>query len=83
MTRAEAYMELALWGIPLSQSASGLRNWWAEERDHREEYELSQEQIDQLAEACREHIRSLGELVRERPPEKKKSTPKPRRRVAI
>lgn len=84
MTPAEAYVELALWGIKLSQSANGLRRWWMEEADHREQYDLSQEQIDIISDACREHIREMGELVKERPEEpSKKRKPKPRRGGAI
>lgn len=75
-TRAEAYCELALFGIKLSQSANGLRAWWAEEAAHREQYELSKEQVDMLADACRDHIRDLGEIAKERPqqPEPKRAS---------
>ncbi|WP_316196700.1 hypothetical protein [Bradyrhizobium sp. SZCCHNS3053] len=66
-TRAEAYCELALYGIKLSRSANSLRGWWADETAHREQYELSQQQIDMLADACRDHIRELGEIAKERP----------------
>ena len=83
-TRAEAYVALALWGIKLSRSAGGLRAWWVEEAGHREQYELSQEQIDMLADACRDHIRDLGEIAKERPAEPApKRKPKPKKRAAI
>jgi hypothetical protein len=78
-TRAEAYVTLALWGIKLSRSANGLRVWWAEEAGHRDDYELSQEQIDILADACRDHIRDLGEIAKEKPEQpapKRRSKPK-------
>jgi hypothetical protein len=85
MTQAEAYVELALWGIKLSQSASGLRRWWMDEAEHREQYGLSQEQIDVISDACREHIREMGELFKERPDEPitQKRRSKPRRGGAI
>lgn len=84
MTPAEAYVELALWGIKLSQSANGLRRWWMDEAEHRDQYRLSQEQIDILSDACREHIREMGELVKERPEEPtKKRQSKPRRGGSI
>lgn len=71
--KAAAYMELALWGISISQGpASSLRQWWADERAHREEYGLSQEQIDTLVEACRVRVEQLEREDRPRP------TPKPR-----
>jgi hypothetical protein len=78
MTGAEAYCELALWGIKLSRSASGLRSWWVDEAAHREKYELSQEQIDMLADACRDHIRELREIAKEAPQPPAKHKPKPR-----
>jgi hypothetical protein len=78
MTPAEAYVELALWGIKLSQSASGLRKWWDDERDHREQYGLSQEQTHRLVYACREHLERLGEYERERLEEEAGKAP-PRR----
>jgi len=78
MTRAEAYCEMALFAIKIAGSASSLRAWWTEETAHREQYELSQNQVDMLANACRDHIRSLGELVKEAPPPPapKKTKPK-------
>lgn len=85
MTKAEAYCELALWGINFSQSPSGLRRWWAEEAFRRELYDLSQEQIDTLVDACRKRIADLGEIEEDAPeePAKKKSKSKTRRRAAI
>ena len=59
--RDDVYVELALEVIPFAKSRLDLRDWWAAEQEHRDEYELSQRQIDDLADACREHIRSLGE----------------------
>jgi hypothetical protein len=78
MTPAEAYCELALFGIKIAGSAGSLRAWWVEESAHREQYELSQEQIDMLANACRDHVRSLGELAKEAPqqPQPKKKPPR-------
>lgn len=70
---------MALLAIKISQSASSLRAWWAEEAAHREQYELSQEQIDGLADACRDHIRDLGEIAKERPEEPVKRKAKPKR----
>lgn len=79
MTPAEAYVELALFAIKLAQSASGLRGWWDEERAHREQYGLSQEQTHRLVYACREHLEQLGEYERERQEEEVEKQP-PRRR---
>jgi hypothetical protein len=70
---------MALFAIKFSQSANSLRAWWAAESAHREKYELSQKQIDGLADACRDHIRDLGEIAKERPPEPVKRKPKPKR----
>lgn len=84
MTPAEAYCELALFGIKLARSASSLRAWWSEETGHREQYELSQKQVDMLADACRDQIRELGEVAKERPEEPApKRKPKPAKRAAI
>jgi hypothetical protein len=77
--RADAYFELALLVIPLSKSRLDLRDWWAAEQGRRDQYDLSQQQIDDLADACREHIHSLGEVPTEKP---RRSTPS-RRRSAI
>ena len=86
MTPAEAYVELALFGISISRSASGLRKWWDDEREHREQYGLSQEQNHRLVYACREHLDRLGEYERERleeeadkaPPRRARAKPKRR-----
>jgi hypothetical protein len=63
--KARAYTKLALEVIPLAQSADDLRSWWEGERNRRDEYGLTDSQTDQLVEACKEHVRSLGEQVRE------------------
>jgi hypothetical protein len=60
-------MEMALAAIKYATSASSLRAWWTEETAHREQYELSQKQVDALANACRDHIMDLGELAKEAP----------------
>ena len=77
-------MELALWGIKISQSASALRQWWDDERDHRDQYGLSEEQTHTLVYACREHLEQLGEYERERQEEEAEQAPrrraKPQRR---
>ncbi|SDK45588.1 hypothetical protein [Bradyrhizobium ottawaense] len=87
LTPAEAYVELALWGIKISQSAGQLRRWWDDERAHREQYGLSQEQTHQLVYSCREHLEQLGEYERERqedePAPRSRSKPKQRRGAAI
>lgn len=62
---ADVYFDMALKVIPLAESADDLRSWWDHERDRRREYELSRDQIDDLVEACKDHVRSLGEKVRE------------------
>lgn len=80
MTPAEAYVELALFAISISQSAGSLRKWWDDEREHREQYGLSQEQIHRLVYACREHLQRLGEYERERLEEEVEKAP-PRRRA--
>jgi hypothetical protein len=78
--QADAYYDLALEVIPLAESATDLRDWWASEQGHRDEYGLSQEQVDDLVEACKEHVDSLGEEVRHthKPPVRK-----PQRRAAF
>lgn len=71
--RAAAYMELATFAISIAEGpASSLRQWWADERAHREDYGLSQDQIDTLVEACRVKVKSWGSEERPR------SEPKPR-----
>lgn len=84
MTPAEAYVELALWGIKLSQGPSSLRDWWAAERPKREQYGLSQEQINLLIEACKEQVAIMEERATDIEPSKPKQRPRaPRRRAAI
>ena len=63
--KARAYYALALEVIPLAQSAADLRAWWDGERKRREDYGLTETQIESLIGACKEHVRSLGEQVRE------------------
>jgi len=63
--KARAYFNLALEVIPLAESGDDLRAWWDGERRRRDEYGLSESQIEQLTEACKERIRSLGEQIRE------------------
>jgi hypothetical protein len=83
-TQAEAYVALALWGIPLSRSASGLRAWWVEQADKREEYGLSEEQTDTLIQACKDHIKTLDANAEEAPPPKpERRKPKPRQMPLI
>jgi hypothetical protein len=84
-TQAEAYVALALWGIPISRSASGLRYWWQDEAKRREKYGLSKEQTDILINACREHIATLDENAEEMEPDEQptKRKSKPRKRAAI
>ncbi len=66
--KAAAYMELALWGIKTSGGpASALRQWWVEERRHREDYGLSEVQIETLIEACRVRVDELGPETRHEP----------------
>ncbi|WP_315729909.1 hypothetical protein [Bradyrhizobium sp. SZCCHNRI2010] len=62
--KARAYVQLALQVIPLAESADDLRAWWAAERDHREDYGLTDEQIERLQEACKQRVLALGEKVR-------------------
>ncbi|MCK1431065.1 hypothetical protein [Bradyrhizobium sp. 87] len=59
--QAAAYVAMALPVIPLAKSADDLRTWWNEEQQHRGEYGLTEAQADILIEACKEHVRSLGE----------------------
>jgi hypothetical protein len=63
--KARTYFNLALEVIPLAQSAADLRAWWDGERQRRDEYRLTDTQIENLIEACKEHLRSLGEQIRE------------------
>ncbi|MBP1296998.1 MULTISPECIES: hypothetical protein [Bradyrhizobium] len=73
--KAAAYVELALWGISISEGpASSLRQWWADERAHREDYGLTQDQIDTLVEACRVKVEQLQRDDRPRPQPKPRST---------
>jgi hypothetical protein len=73
---ADAYVELAVEVIPFAKSAIDLRDWWAAEGDRRYKYGLSQQQIDVLIEACKEHIDSLGEVVNRQPPPQTKPQPR-------
>lgn len=62
MTEAEIYVSVALLAIaaaPASQPE--LRKWWSSEADARRRYGLTQEQEDQLTEACRIRIPQLPE----------------------
>lgn len=69
MTQADAYFELALQVIKFAQFPSGLRSWWESERVHRRDYDLSDEQIDGLIQACKDHVAFLeGEIIPERKP---------------
>lgn len=73
--KAAAYVELALWGISISEGpASSLRQWWADERAHREDYGLTQDQIDTLVEVCRVKVEQLQRDDRPRPQPKPRST---------
>jgi len=73
--KAAAYMQLALWGISLSEGPpSSLRQWWADERAHREDYGLTEEQIETLIEACRVKVEQLQRDDRPRPQPKPRST---------
>jgi hypothetical protein len=63
--KARAYFNLALEVIPLAESAADLRPWWDGERRRRDEYGLTETQTEKLIEACKEHMRSLGEQIRE------------------
>jgi hypothetical protein len=65
--QAAAYVALALKVIPLAKSADDLRTWWNEEQQRRGEYGLTETQTQTLIEACREHVRSLGETRGVRP----------------
>ena len=80
---ADVYVELALFGINLAQTPSALRSWWESERAHRSGYELSQDQIDRLVEACRERIALLAENDAEKPEQPKPRAKAPRRRQLI
>jgi hypothetical protein len=73
--KAAAYVELATFAISIAEGpASSLRQWWADERAHREDYGLSQEQIDALVEACRLKVESWGAETRPRTEPKPRST---------
>ena len=78
--KAHVYFNLALDVIPLALSASDLRAWWAAEQGHRDEYGLSQRQVDDLIEACKEHLDSLGADTRDQP---KLTVRKPQQRTAF
>ena len=59
--QAAAYVALGLEIIPFAESADDLRAWWNDERQHRDEYGLTDIQTHTLRQACREHVRSLGQ----------------------
>ncbi|MCK1709098.1 MULTISPECIES: hypothetical protein [unclassified Bradyrhizobium] len=59
--QAAAYVAMALPVIPLAKSADDLRAWWNEEQQHRDKYGLTATQTQTLIEACKDHVRSLGE----------------------
>ena len=59
--QAATYVALALKVIPLAKSADDLRTWWNDEQRRRGEYGLTETQTQTLIEACKEHVRSLGE----------------------
>ena len=83
-TPAEVYTEMAVRVIGLAQSPSSLRFWWSEEKYHREQYHLTQEQIDRLIAASKEHIAFLNERDGESEPKSKPARSKRRpKRVAI
>jgi hypothetical protein len=84
MTQAEAYMVLAKFGISLATSRRSLRNMWVAEEARREKYGLSQAQIDELAQACRDQIAIVEEgEVPEEPKKQKKRAPPKRQRMLI
>lgn len=59
--QASVYVAMALPVIPLAKNADDLRTWWNEEQQHRDKYGLTETQTETLIEACKEHVRSLGE----------------------
>lgn len=59
--QAAAYVAMALPVIPLAKSADDLRTWWNDEQQQRDKYGLTEAQANILIEACREHVRSIGE----------------------
>jgi len=59
--QAAAYVGLALKVIRFAESADDLRIWWNEEQHRRDEYGLTETQSQALIEACKEHVRKLGE----------------------
>ncbi|MCK1691463.1 hypothetical protein [Bradyrhizobium sp. 145] len=59
--QAAVYVAMALPVIPLAKSADDLRTWWNEEQQQRDKYGLTETQTQTLIEACKEHVRSLGE----------------------
>ncbi|MCK1294557.1 MULTISPECIES: hypothetical protein [unclassified Bradyrhizobium] len=59
--QAAAYVAMALPVIPLAKSADDLRTWWNQEQQQRDKYGLTETQTQTLIEACKEHVRSLGE----------------------
>lgn len=63
--KARAYVQLALQVIQLAESADDLRAWWAAESDHRYDYSLTDDQIERLKQACKEHVLRLGGQLRE------------------
>jgi hypothetical protein len=80
-SKADVYYDLALEVIPLAESATDLRDWWAAERGHRDEYGLSQQQVDGLIDASKEHITSLGDVARDKP--RPRVQPKRQRQTAF
>ncbi|MCB1466541.1 MAG: hypothetical protein KDK08_05215 [Rhizobiaceae bacterium] len=56
-TQAQDYVRLALFAIRIKGvKADDLRDWWRDEKPHREKYGLDEAQIKQLVDACQARI---------------------------
>lgn len=63
---AEDYVKIALIAIMLAKEPDDLRFWWKDEEKHREEFDLSEEQTEELIKACGIKVQSLGGEIRKR-----------------
>jgi hypothetical protein len=63
---AADYVKIAKIAIMMAKEPDDLRFWWKEEEKHREEFQLSEEQIEDLVKACGIKVQALGGEIRKR-----------------
>ena len=75
-TKSQDYVRLAKAVIRLPhRSANDLREWWADEKKRREEYGLSESEIADLVDTCRQRVEELRFAIP--PSEPKRGRKKP------